>query len=158
MSMGIDTTLVAAAGLYNLGFAVFHLMLGRLFAWPSSLVNSGNLNCAITQTLNVVLIYSFVVYGGALLWLSARGPSISTILAAGGGFWLLRAIVQPVLFGMPNKLATDHDRLRYWSRAPCDCCCPDYGCGLSHAAAAASSDWQRRRDGGAYENPISRGC
>jgi hypothetical protein len=107
MKSGIEATLIAASGLYNLAFAVFHLLFWRLFAWPSSLANSGELNCAITQTLNVVLIYCFVAYGGALLWLSTReSPSISALLAAGGGFWLLRSVLQSMLFTIRHKVAT----------------------------------------------------
>jgi hypothetical protein len=70
------------------------------------LASSGELNGAVTQTLNVMLIYCLVAYGGALLWVSVRGRLwTEPLLAAGGGFWLLRANLQPMLFETRSKVA-----------------------------------------------------
>jgi hypothetical protein len=96
--------LVLAAGAYNLGFAIFHLAFWRVFRWPASLVGSGGLNSAITQTLNVVLIYCFLFYGGALLWLGASGQRVSPLLLlAGAGFWFVRTVLQPLMFSFRQK-------------------------------------------------------
>lgn len=96
-------TLTAAAGLIDLGFAVFHLMFWKLLGWPASLEASGRMNSAVARTLNLVLIYVFVVYGAALVWLG--GEASPLLLAAGAGFWLLRAILQPVMFEMKTSLS-----------------------------------------------------
>jgi hypothetical protein len=82
--------------MYDLGFALFHLTFWRWFKWPRSLERSGRLNQGITQTLNVMLSYVFVVYAVSLVLAATqtRGP----LALAGSGFWLLRAIAQPVLF------------------------------------------------------------
>ena len=94
-------TMSTAAGLIDLGFAAFHLMFWRLFGWPKILVASGEVNSAVTQTLNFVLTYVFIAYGGALIWLGEAAPA--AMLWAGAGFWVLRAALQPALFPMRNK-------------------------------------------------------
>jgi hypothetical protein len=92
-----------AAGLVDLGFAAFHLMFARLFDWPASLAYAGPLNSAITRTLNWVLVYVFLVYGGALIWFAIENGSAPSLLAAAGaGFWILRTLLQPMLFQMNN--------------------------------------------------------
>lgn len=96
-----ETLTLWASGAYNIGFAVFHLCFWMLFHWDASLRSSGPLNAAITQTLNIVLTYCFVVYGGALIWAGVVSTPVSPlVLIAGAGFWLLRAILQPILFPM----------------------------------------------------------
>ena len=62
-------TAAVLAGATDLGFALFHAMFWRLFNWPGRLPASGTVNSAITQTLNVVLIYAFCAYGAGLIWL-----------------------------------------------------------------------------------------
>ena len=93
-------TVALLAGALDLGFAAFHLMFWRLFQWPARLEASGKVNEAITQTLNLVLIYVFVAYGVALIWTAASLPPM--LAWAGAGFWLLRMALQPRLFPMRN--------------------------------------------------------
>lgn len=97
----IEATVLLSCGLYNLGFAAFHVAFWALFQWPARLRPSGTINAAITQTLNIVLIYCFLIYGGTLAW-TAFGYTHPHpfILVAGAGFWLLRAALQPALFPM----------------------------------------------------------
>ncbi|WP_295807136.1 hypothetical protein [uncultured Nitratireductor sp.] len=75
-----------------------------LFRWPAGLRPSGAINAAITQTLNIVLTYCFLMYGGALTWsaLSSNQPH-PFLLVAGAGFWLLRSTLQPLLFSMRDR-------------------------------------------------------
>lgn len=89
-----------AAGIYNLGFAAFHIFFWRLFGWPRTLAPSGALNTAVTQTLNIVLTYVFVAAGGSLLWYWAAGRDAPLLMTLGAGFWLFRAALQPLLFDM----------------------------------------------------------
>lgn len=91
------------AGAIDIGFAVFHMLFWWLFRWPERLEASGRANAAITQTLNCVLIYVFVVYGSALLLAgSADGDRSLMLPASGAGFWALRTLLQPLLFPMRN--------------------------------------------------------
>lgn len=93
--------LAALSGAFDVGFALFHLLFWRIFDWHRTILPSGALNSAITQTLNVMLTYCFVLYGGWLLWAVAAGTRPDPmLLGAGAGFWLLRAVLQPMLFGL----------------------------------------------------------
>ncbi|WP_113156507.1 hypothetical protein [Nitratireductor sp. OM-1] len=102
--LNLEVTTLLICGFYNLGFAAFHAAFWSLFEWPARLRPSGTINAAITQTLNIVLTYCFLVYGGALAW--AAVGSIDPhpfILISGAGFWLLRTVLQPVLFSMRDR-------------------------------------------------------
>lgn len=93
--------LLLACGMADLAFAAFHLMFWRLFGWPERLAASGRLNSAITQTLNIMLTLVFVLYGGKLLVLGARGdPADAYLIASGVLFGLVRSVLQVVLFGL----------------------------------------------------------
>lgn len=91
--------MTALAALIDLGFAAFHLAFWKLFGWPASLAASGALNAAVTQTLNVMLTFVFLAYGGIVLWCAATGgPVAPAALLAGCAFWALRFVLQLVLF------------------------------------------------------------
>lgn len=86
---------------YDAGCGAFHLLFWKIFNWPASLAGSGKLNAAITQTLNLMLAYSFFAYSAGLIYMAQAGHQAqSGFLLAGAGFWLLRALLQPLLFGM----------------------------------------------------------
>ena len=44
-------TYTILASLFDIGFGLFHLAFWRLFGWPATLVGSGKINAAVTQTL-----------------------------------------------------------------------------------------------------------
>lgn len=91
------------AGGLDLGFAVFHILFWRLFGWPGRLEASGQTNAAITQTLNIVLIFIFIVYGIVLLGHAHRGvPVPLPVAGVGAAFWGLRMLLQPLMFSMRN--------------------------------------------------------
>ena len=103
-----DPGLVAVgfAGVFDVGFALFHVLFWRVFRWPVSLRPSGAVNAAIAQTLNVMLGYCFAVYGGWLIWAGiAALPPHPGLLLAGAGFWLLRAALQPMLFRLRRAIS-----------------------------------------------------
>mgnify|MGYP001637274069 CR=1 FL=1 len=97
-------TYAVVASIFDIGFGLFHLMFWRLFGWPSTLASSGTINTAVTQTLNVMLTYCFFAYGAALFWLRAD-ENMGVLALAGAGFWLLRAVLQPVLFSARNRVS-----------------------------------------------------
>jgi hypothetical protein len=102
----LEGSSVAALAVYNLGFALLHLIFWRWFDWPASLESAGPINAAVTQTLNLMLTYCFLAYGGWLLWCVTIGETPSPLLLiAGGGFWLVRAIAQPMLFSLESRIS-----------------------------------------------------
>lgn len=101
--------MVLAAGLIDLGFALFHAAFRRLFGWPERLVPSGSLNTAITRTLNAMLIFVFLAYGATLIWLAGQGNVHPALPLAGAAFWGLRLMLQFIWFDLkpwPSKLIT----------------------------------------------------
>lgn len=100
--------LLAVAGLYNLAFAVFHLFFWRLFRWDQELPRLGMANRGIVQVLNLCLTYLFAAMA-FILWLfpheiarTALGHFLLFLLT---GFWLMRALLQPMFFGWRHGLS-----------------------------------------------------
>ena len=97
-------TATILAGSIDLAFAVFHLLFWRLFGWPESLDASGAVNRAITQTMNVMLIYLFAAYGAGLIWLAWQPSGFAALYAAAGaGALLLRTGLQVLWFPMRRQ-------------------------------------------------------
>ncbi len=88
--------LVMTAALFDLGFAAFHVAFWPMLGWPRRLAPSGAVNAAVTQTLNLMLILVFGLYGTALLWFGQAADTF--LLACGAIFWLVRLVLQPILF------------------------------------------------------------
>jgi hypothetical protein len=105
MSDGLVAIIVLLA-CFNLAFAAFHLYFWRWLGWPASLHRAGSTNAAVTQTLNLMLTYCFGVYGGYLAWSAfSSWHSSSLLILAGAGFWLIRTVAQPALFGSRTRLS-----------------------------------------------------
>ena len=92
--------LFAAAG-YNLALVMFHLGFWRIFRWREELVKLHPVNRGVMQVMNLMLIYCFlfmailqVAYAAEFIG-SPLGHALVAFMAA---FWLVRAILQPVLF------------------------------------------------------------
>jgi hypothetical protein len=98
--------LVAAGGLFHLGFAVFHAAFWRLFHWRLDLGRITFLNRQLVQLLNLSMIFMFVLL--ALLQL-AHAKEIATtsvgrtLLGGMALFWLLRGIAQGVFFTWKHR-------------------------------------------------------
>jgi hypothetical protein len=94
-------TATLVAGTIDLGFAFFHVLFWRLFGWPERLRGSGAINSAITQTMNVMLIYLFAAYGAGLIHFAQHPSGLAAPFAlAGAGALILRAVLQFVYFPM----------------------------------------------------------
>jgi hypothetical protein len=98
--------LLKLGGLYNLAFAIFHILFWKIFKWDSELVKLGFLNRAIMQVLNLCLTFCFLLFSYLSFFhiteLLTTGLG-NAILAGIAVFWLLRAIEQIVFF-----------KVRYW--------------------------------------------
>ncbi len=105
--MNMAETLLIIGGVFNLAFAVFHLLFWRIFGWNKELAKLSFINRAIVQVLNLCLTFVFVIFAYVSflhpreLLAPGLGRSLVALIAA---FWLLRAIEQMVFF-----------RLRHWA-------------------------------------------
>jgi hypothetical protein len=108
MTSRAASALVVAAGLFNLAFAVFHLLFWRLFDWRIELARLGAANRGIMQVLNLCLTYVFVVSAVLLLFFPPQAFATEMgafLLLAMAGFWLLRAVLQPMFFQLRHPLS-----------------------------------------------------
>jgi hypothetical protein len=88
-------------GLFNLAFAVFHMLFWRIFDWKRDLRSLTFNNRQIMQVLNLCLIFAFVIFAwisffhGDELLRTALGRSMLILISL---FWFLRAIEQALFF------------------------------------------------------------
>jgi hypothetical protein len=102
------TTLVHAAGWFNLTAAVFHLGFWRLFRWPQSLGDLNHVNRGTLYTMNWALTYLFGLLAIVFLcadFASARVGTMSWLLLGMSGFYMLRAAAQPYYFRLKHPLS-----------------------------------------------------
>jgi hypothetical protein len=100
--------LLIAGGLFNVVFALFHLLFWKLFRWHEELAKLSGLNRAIVQVLNLCLTFVFVIFAyvsfahaGELLG-TALGRSLLLLI---GTFWYLRAIEHVWLFRVRSRVS-----------------------------------------------------
>jgi hypothetical protein len=102
------SSLVVIAGIFNLAFAVFHMTFWRLFQWPASLGSMGHTNRGILYALNMAVTAFFILAGILLLTYSSDVQTTGLGLALLWGlalFWLVRAALQPPVFGLKRPLS-----------------------------------------------------
>jgi hypothetical protein len=98
--------LLTIGGIYNLGFAVFHLFFWKVFRWKEDLTRLTRINRAIMQILNLCLTFIFVVMAYVSF---AFQPELTTtnlgktLLVSFSLFWSLRTIEQVVFFSVRHK-------------------------------------------------------
>ncbi len=90
-------TILILCGLYNIGFAIFHISFWKIFHWDSDLKKLSFANKAIIQILNVHMIYYFLFV--AFICFAFQTELLTTkfgniILIGNSLFWLLRTIQQ----------------------------------------------------------------
>lgn len=102
------TALAFTAGLFNIGFAIFHMGFWRMFGWPARLATLDRVNRSLVPVINLALTAMFLVAGAAL----AAEPRQATETAIGrwllGGlclFWLARLLVQKPYFGLRHPIS-----------------------------------------------------
>lgn len=98
---------IIAAGIYNLGFGLFHLAFWRLLDWREQLARLSPTNRAVVQALNLCLTFFFLL--GAFLALFFPEEMLSTGLgqALRVGlllFWILRTALQVILFDLRKRV------------------------------------------------------
>jgi len=100
---GLPMIWIIAAGVYNLGFGLFHLTFWRLLNWKEELLRLSATNRAVMQTLNLCITLFFLL--GAYLFLvyteEIRDTGVGGALAVGMMvFWTVRSVLQLVLFDL----------------------------------------------------------
>ena len=106
--MNLAKLLLVLAGVFNLAFAVFHLGFWRIFRWRTELPRLSFANRGILQVLNLCLTYVFLMMGAACLLVAddlATSRLGRFVLGSFALFWALRAIYQPVFFGLKHPLS-----------------------------------------------------
>lgn len=90
-------TLIYLCGAHSLGFAVFHLAFWKLFDWPQSLRQTNPATRAVTQILNLRLIYVFLGVAMLCFWLPEEllTTRLGHVLLLGMAlFWVGRTVEQ----------------------------------------------------------------
>jgi hypothetical protein len=106
--MNSSEAMVIFGGVFNLGFAIYHLMFWRLFHWKEELALLGRLNRSVVQIINLCLTFLLLVM--AYVSFFQRSELLQTnlghtILIAFALFWFLRMIEQIVFFGFKKKMS-----------------------------------------------------
>jgi len=101
-------TIIFVGGVYNLGFAIFHLMFWRLFRWNRNLASLTPINRSIMQILNLCLIFVFLAMAYISFFHSPELIQTSlgkTTLIVFSLFWFLRMVEQVIFFGVKSKVS-----------------------------------------------------
>jgi hypothetical protein len=101
--------LLKICGIYNLAFAIFHIMFWKLFNWKDDLAKLRAGNRAVMQILNIRLIYVFLLmfviytfYAPQLL----ETPLSFVLLIGFLGFWTGRLIEQFIFLRIKSTMVT----------------------------------------------------
>ena len=94
-------------GLHSLAFALFHAAFWKLFDWPRDLRGTSLATRAVTQILNLRLIYVFLAVAAACFFLpdELAGTRLGRcLLGAMSLFWLGRLTEQAIFLRYNRKL------------------------------------------------------
>ena len=104
----LGNVIIIAGGIFNLGFAIFHLMFWQLFHWKKDLALLTPVNRAIMQILNLCLTFIFLAIAYISFFHSAEMASTGlgkSLLIVFSLFWFLRMLEQIIFFGIKNKVS-----------------------------------------------------
>jgi len=99
--------LLHLCGIYNLAFAIFHILFWKLFKWNEDLKRNSVGNRAIIQILNIRLIYIFLLMAFIYLFYPAQllETKIGFVLLIGFlGFWIGRTVEQFIFLRVKSKM------------------------------------------------------
>jgi hypothetical protein len=104
----LSETTIMIGGVYNLGFAIFHLMFWRIFRWKKDLSRLTFINRSVMQILNLCLTFMFLVIAYVSFFHSSELVQTNlgkTLLVGFSLFWFLRMIEQVIFFGIRNSIS-----------------------------------------------------
>jgi hypothetical protein len=98
-------TIILLCGLYNIGFALFHVSFWKIFQWDRDLKKLSFANKAIMQILNIQIIYYFAFV--ALICFCCPVDLLTTrigqiFLGGTSLFWFIRTIQQFIFLRANN--------------------------------------------------------
>lgn len=98
---------LVACSIYNLGFAIFHLLFWKIFHWKQDLAHLKFVNRNIMQILNLRLTYVFLMMAFVTFVFQAEMTTRLglALLAAFSIFWFMRAVEQIIFFGLRNWIS-----------------------------------------------------
>jgi hypothetical protein len=100
------TVILYSCGIYNLIFAIFHILFWKLFNWENELSKLNFANKAIMQILNLRIIYLFLMFSFIYLFYAHEllETKLRIVLIAGMFiFWLGRTVEQFVFFNFKSR-------------------------------------------------------
>lgn len=95
-------------GVFNLGFAVFHLFFWKLFNWKKDLALLTPVNRSVMQILNHCLTFMILVVAYVSLFLPHEMLATKlgrNLLVAFALFWFMRMLEQVFLFEVKGRLS-----------------------------------------------------
>ena len=101
------TLLLDLCGIYNLSFAIFHILFWKIFKWNEDLKRNSVGNRAIIQILNIRLIYIFLLMAFIYFFYPDQltETKIGFVLLIGfSGFWIGRTIEQFIFLRVKSKM------------------------------------------------------
>ena len=104
----LSGTTIMIGGVYNLGFAIFHLMFWRLFRWKRDLSSLTFINRSVMQILNLCLTFVFLLMAYISFFNTSELIQTNlgkTLLVGFSLFWFLRMIEQIIFFGIRNLIS-----------------------------------------------------
>lgn len=104
----LSEVMILIGGFYNLGFAIFHLMLWRLFRWKRDLSSLPFINRSVMQILNLCLTFVFLLMAYISFFNTSEliQTNLGKALLVGFSlFWFLRMIEQIIFFGIRNLIS-----------------------------------------------------
>jgi len=103
------TLFLNLCGIYNLAFAIFHVLFWKIFKWNEDLKGNSVGNRAIIQILNIRLIYIFLLMSVIYFFYPDQllETKIGFVLLIGfAGFWIGRTIEQFIFLRIKSKMVT----------------------------------------------------
>lgn len=104
----LSEVMILLGGVYNLGFAIFHLMFWRIFRWKKDLSRLTFINRSVMQILNLCLTFVFLLMAYISFFNTSEliQTNLGKALLVGFSlFWFLRMIEQIIFFGIRNLIS-----------------------------------------------------
>ena len=101
------TLFLNLCGVYNLAFAIFHVLFWKIFKWNEDLKGNSVGNRSIIQILNIRLIYIFLLMSFIYFFYPDQllETKIGYVLLIGfAGFWIGRTVEQFIFLRIKSKM------------------------------------------------------